>query len=489
MPPVVSQPIDYFGPAFHVRMLPRTDGAPVQIEEALPNDELGRSGQGADLTDYVTSLKVTVVIGGYSSCEIVLSFPYDFALAVFNRDTLNFGNVLAVRFGYPESAIESKTFYFTNSLPGVQFGAPRTTVTLKGQALGAEAGRREAYTTWDVHQRPRKALTVIEEIAADHNLQVVTDEQGDPSAGADPNGFPDGLVDPTRWKQPIMQMGTDREFIELLLRAGDARMTIENNKVKVQSATGSIAKRPVFLLRLYGQVNTAEGIFPMEQFNSDANLFFRSSSSIESQKAQGVNPRNRVVPPLLPNQPQANSDYVFAGNSYPGSPQLLNDIAQIIQDSTDPNSAFSQQQATAFPSLNRTRNQTGKRFFKVWEDAKEGIEDDYVFESTFMINAEIVTPGNPLFQPLQMIAVEGVGKFSGLYQIYEVLHTIEKGYKTTLKVRSNSWGSSQQAFSSFAVLDGDTGELRANTHVTTRVNNQSPISGDVSLLERTPTSL
>lgn len=506
--------MDFFGPSFQVVIIP--SDALTKDTVTISADALDAAAAGKSVfnslanrfAQYVTSISITQVLGGSTSCSVVFSPPYELAIDIMNKtEVIQHQNILLVKLGYPETNDATKTFVFRTENPSIQFGRPTIQITIAGTPLTTEMSRNVAAYSWSMATLPQSALGIIKSIAEDYGLNVVTEDK-DGIVSSNLAKFPSGLTSSNIWPDTIDQAEDDYTLIRRLCKAGNASFRIDGTDLVIMDHQKVLLDEAVCLFRFYGQVDIAERIWPMESFSIDSSTLGFLGINTNSRVNKGISNDKEVPDKAREFSTVTEADFHAALGEF--APKMTAPEAKSsnavqatldgseggLQAKVDPGSvAGSQQETTSTvipaPLQSVARRHIGKEHYQAGDTKYPNKpEAESADSATGIVQADLVTPGNPYVFPLQLIAVDGVGRFNGTYQVYEVSHQYDQGaWKTTLKVRSSSFGSNSLSGSKFfqVLADNETGGKDTRYKVPT---NQGLIAGS-SLTEVpvTPTDI
>jgi hypothetical protein len=487
---IPSGRMDFFGPSYDVKIVPRASSSgDVSIADAISVDSSQSfGGLGAILTSYVTSVTITLQGGGTEGCEVTFNPPYEVAMEIFNKtQVLNHGNLMTIKLGYPETNDVTKQFVFTINNPSVQLGIPNTQITVVGMPLGEGMGRTVAAYTWRFEDfNPDYALGVINTIAKKHGMTVVTGDEGEGLTDQSRDKFPVNLRNGSLWRQSIDQIEDDHSFLRKLCHNSCCDFRIEGSNIRVLDHIETVLTPPVCMFRFYGQVDSANAIFPMETFDTDASQLW--PGEVTDSETNGRIDIDKQESQPIPIDPQTEVDCHAALGKAKAShlSKLTKEAARAMQldPDTSPSNDFSLSALRSLASASfATRllspissysvkhRDTGRRWIKPTGDVFPISELARSARANIRtINATLTTPGNPHLYPFQNVLVEGVGRYSGVYRIDKLEHKFDSGgFKTTLTLTSGSYGSDQLESNKFLVLLGS-GTKLDDTKYKNRVN-------------------
>ena len=486
---IPSGSMDFFGPSYEVRIVPRASSSgDVSIAEIVAADSSEAiGGLSGKLTSYVTSVSVTLQGGGYAGCEVTFNPPYEVAMEIFNKtQLLNFGNLMTIKLGYPETNDVTKRFVFMINNPSVQLGIPNTQITVVGMPLGEGMARTVGARTWRFEDyKPDYALGVVDAIAKKNGMNLVTGDEGEGLTDQSRDKFPINLRDGSLWRTSIDQCGeSDITFLRRLCHNSCCDFRIDGNNIIVLDFIETVLTPPVCMFRFFGQVDSARAIFPMETFDTDASQLWPGETTASETNGRMNQDKQESQP--IPIDPQTETDcHAALGKAKAAHlSKLTKDAvrAVLLDPSVGPSTGFSISSLNTFasgslaqqlvsPIARLSDKDTGKRWPKPPNDVYPISELSRSARASIRtINATLTTPGNPHLYPFQNVLVEGVGRFSGVYRIDKIEHKFDSGgFRTTLTLMSGSYGSDQTAKNKFLVLQGS-GTKLDDTEYKNRVN-------------------
>lgn len=454
---------DFFGPGLGVFVLTPNQlnsptGQPVQVDANFLN-------QAVNLTPLVQSVDLRIGIGTYMQGEIVIAPPFETALKLIESPLMDYGNVLLVQFGYGETGHVSAPFaLFTNNFPDVELDPARSTITFKVQGFFSNSARKATDKVWDFNlYAPNYALGVVQEIARSHHVEVAFARQqttseiiGGASAFTPPDlsmAPPPFLTSPALWQgQKILQIESDQDFLNRILAPSNASVVIDTNKLCVLDFKEALASTPVCTFRMFGDVDTGNGVFPVINFGIRGNWWFQHPEMVGLEVREGKNPNTRRANPAQFYDATLDPLLAFLGDTTAASETALPTQVLVFPDGS-----------TTQISVAYAPNEAGHRHYQSTRDPFKGRAERRAREGTLDLSGfkgTLKTFGLPYLFPMTNVAVEGVGRFAGLYQVYTIQHRIDAtGFFTTLGIRRN-------AVADGAFLDGSNGvEVPGNSKV------------------------
>lgn len=446
---------DFFGPGLGVFVLTPNQlnsgqaAQPIQIDADFLD-------QAVNLTPLVQSVNLRIGVGTYMQGEIVIAPPFETALKLIESRLMDYGNVVLAQFGYGETGHVSAPFaLFVNNYPDVELDPARSTITFKVQGFFSNSARKATDKVWDFDlYAPNYALGVLLEIAKSHNVNVSFARQqttseliGGASSFIPPDlsmAPPPFLTSPQLWQgKKILQVESDQDFLNRILAPANASVIIDANKLYVLDFKESLASTPVATFRMFGDVDTSNGVFPIINFGIRGSWWFQHPAVVGLEIREGRNPSTKISAPATSYDVISDPLWESLGDTTAATRTALATKVLVFPDGTITQIA-----------VDYGPDEAGHRHFQSPRDpfrgraerrARDGSLDLSGFKGT------LKTFGLPYLFPMTNVAVEGVGRFSGLYQVYTIEHRIDSsGFFTTLGIRRN-------AVADGAALDGSNG--------------------------------
>jgi hypothetical protein len=240
------------------------------IDGKISNPKTGRTvslsllGDGETNLPFLQSLKLTLVRNINMNMSIILTPPYEDAIALTSKDSewLRLGNTVGVRWGYSDmDGMVSDWNYGFMQQPDVSYGE-EITVTIEATTLAWNMDRVAKCRDWASTESPRTLLSIVVEIADRYGFEVeyaVISEYGREMFETEESSFVQGGR-------------TDLQFLMYEVERRGARMIIQNNRMIIIDSTAPLPEYPDVnaTFQIYGKIDIWNNMLPMDSFSSQS---------------------------------------------------------------------------------------------------------------------------------------------------------------------------------------------------------------------------
>lgn len=446
---------------------------------------------GLMFRDVMTELTVTVNMGGLPTIEVVLQPPYEVAMKIVNSDLLNVGNGLAVKFGYPSSPAQITPWVAGIMLaPEVSFGVPMT-ISLKAQGMFLGGPRTQPSYRWDNVSR----LLAVESVLEPYGLKVVVDgtlakairDVDGLSASRAITGQHSSALTLEEKRERIFlaekqleaanrlpaarlltelysvdQNEDDFSFVDRLLREAGVVYRWDNDKLHLSILSAKFSETPVVGFRWYGETINVPDFqsggavgptdrLPVISYTVNTSMAFYGGAAQE-MVCEGVSydtlkwkDRNfQIRDNAVSNKQASSGDYP---SDSPMTPNIVNAVKTrgIISESPGSLKPIEKKivlghigAVKPFPALDQAKNAVAERVLKPDVDKPgqmELVHDQMTMTTYSNQTATLETIGIPSIVPMDIISLEGVGRFGGNYLVSQIVHKLgSSGFHSSLSL-------------------------------------------------------
>lgn len=424
--------LDFAGGAFFVRVYMPPSGNVQIVDPALLLANISPGGEGAfadpntfDATPYVTSVELSIQgSGGYTFATVELAPPIEKALELLDTALIADGNIMLLQMGYPESGHTTDIYGLRTTPASVKANGQRTGITLHANGeFHFDTSRRHVDKVWEPGN-PGTAYGILSQIANKYGWRVAF-------APTQTTAPPDPVVTPPQLlrkiTRPIHQTETDWEFIEKLLMAFNCVLGVEisTRSLIVQDYDDINDATPITTLRMWGQMDVQNNVFPLKSFEMDPQIYFQAPQGIKSRVRHGPNQEDGTQAVLTPIEPKLDANNVPAQNGVAFGADSMTGKATTTPDGVT---------VSAPPPY--APNEIGRNYYKPQRDVfKDGVQVT-AKDATYFSGLQGVakTIGNPLLRVDQLVKIDGLGdNMSGPWKINHLIHSFSgSSFETTL---------------------------------------------------------
>jgi len=388
-------------------------------EEAFFRIGTGYSSYSPSL-DYMpfgTELEVDVGLGMNPRISLSLQAPYREGISMMQSTLFASGNVLKVRFGYTAIGWQSPLYAGVIKLPSVNIGQDGLQATIETEAAGAMAMSRE--TSYDWHGTRWYVLNVIASmfgwmlLIEDSDIDGLSDEEISIEAG---------MTDYWMLLKATLS-GTTYEFFFGSCADGQPTLNIFDRKNRRQS-------QPDRTFVLMGAVDKAKNTYPILELTCETNTMWSRFSAMKfvttTMKDDGTVEEIEVTP-----------EEVMADEK----PLSSGSIERGIEEAIEPESGLK----VDF-ELDEEYGEAG--FIEPSVPGRHSMNPAGYVKSLFGkwmadgVRTTVQSIGIPVAMPGEIVSVNGVGPYGGLYGVHRCTHTLGGGgYTTTFEMTRGSLGA------------------------------------------------